>query len=387
MPEADERESIIKALVYLVSCALHDVVPDGARLEGTDPARLLKLAQAHSLTAIVGSALFRTAFFAEADPAVADQWKQARAGALRKLLLLGHERTQLLADLEKAGVRYMPLKGSVLRDLYPRADMREMTDLDILYDTACQDRLEQVMEARGYTAVSVGRYHHDVYQKPPVYSCEMHRMLFSESKDPVFYRYYRTVWDRLVRDGDSAYGYRFTDEDMYVYLLSHAYKHFTKAGIGLRMLVDQYVFLRAKADGLDWRYIDGEAELLGMGLFAKQIRILAEKLFADPRTDAALSEEEYRTFEYVISSGTHGTMQHRTENNLLKIGGGSVTTGSKVKYLFRRLFPTREQMMLNDPVCEEHPRRIPFRRVARFFRGLTSRKTAVMAEARYVMKR
>jgi len=50
----------------------------------------------------------------------------------------------------------MPLKGSMLKDLYPENGMREMADNDMLYDADKQQEVMGIMLGHGYTAESVG---------------------------------------------------------------------------------------------------------------------------------------------------------------------------------------------------------------------------------------
>jgi hypothetical protein len=50
----------------------------------------------------------------------------------------------------------------------------------------------------------------------------------------------------ILFDAERADGMRLSDEDFYVYLVAHEYKHFVACGTGLRSLLDAFVWLRAK---------------------------------------------------------------------------------------------------------------------------------------------
>ncbi len=113
---------------------------------------------------------------------------QAYNKAVRKNVMLDVERTAIFEEFERKGIWYMPLKGSILKELYPENEMREMADNDVLYDAKKQREVMQIMLSQGYTAESVGKSHHDVYMKPPVLNFDLHMLLFGKSDD--FYQYY-----------------------------------------------------------------------------------------------------------------------------------------------------------------------------------------------------
>ena len=132
-----------------------------------------------------------------------------------------------------------------------------MCDNDILYGNATDNRrhnedrnadsdaerlaeeLESVMTELGYTPEHVGGVH-DVYQKKPFFNFEMHRKLVPE--DSTFAKYYENPWDRAHLGNGKMYEYHFSDEDEYIYMLVHAYKHYDVSGCGIRTLVDEYVW-------------------------------------------------------------------------------------------------------------------------------------------------
>ena len=87
----------------------------------------------------------------------------------------------------------MPLKGAVLKDLYPKHDMRQMADNDILFDVTCQKEIRDYFVSHGYEVISYAKGNHDVYEKPPVYNFEMHTALFGAGHNEVWAKYYENV--------------------------------------------------------------------------------------------------------------------------------------------------------------------------------------------------
>ena len=56
-----------------------------------------------------------------------------------------------------------------------------------------------------------------------------------------------------------------SQEDFYLYVTSHEYKHYSAGGTGLRSVLDTYVYLQKAAPDMD--YVTAEAEKLGMAEF------------------------------------------------------------------------------------------------------------------------
>ena len=379
-----ETNDVLEQMLYLIACALHDALPDKKELKGLDLSSLYVLANAHSLTAIVCMALEAADLFENADPEIGKRWKDAKGQAIRKNILLDAERAQILQEMETAGIWYMPLKGCILKDLYPKFGMRQMADNDILYDAAFQSRMKEIMEKCGYKTESIGKGSHDTYLKPPVYNFEMHTTLFNTSHDLIWTAYYADVKKKLVADSAETHAFHFTDEDFYIYITAHACKHHRGAGNGLRMLVDSYVLNRAKGSAWDWEYIQSELETLRIAAFEEQSRTLAEKLFgtARPVRLAELSPPERELLLYCAGNGTYGTMQNRVKSDMKKLqpDGKPISKRTKLRYYCSRLFPGKEWCRLYAPFVYRHPVLLPFFWIYRMVRGVLFKNKRIMQE-------
>jgi len=327
-------------MIYLAACGVDKVIPNKEFLNGVDSEKLYHLSGTHFLDALVGTTL------KQAGVVLSKAWNEKISKAIRKVVLFDAERAKLFSFLEQKGIWYLPLKGIVLKDYYPAVGMRQMSDNDILFDGNFCDAVRSYLESQGYEAVSVGAGVHDSYKKEPVYNFELHRALYSETHQKGLAEYYRNVKDRLVLNDTASYGYHFTDEDFYVYITSHAYKHYIGSGTGLRTLLDFYVYLKAKPE-MDFAYIEKECEVLGIAEFEKRNRNLCEKVFcADAlygmeALERQLSAEEKEMLSYYLSSGVYGTMERGVENSVKKLGRNSIGW-SKLKYMWKRLFPGDE---------------------------------------------
>ena len=96
-------------------------------------------------------------------------------------------------------------------------------------------------------------------------------------------------------------------------MVCHTYKHFIKKGIGLRALLDFFLYLRVKAGTMDWDYIQRECGNLGIADFEMESRVLCDKVFSSERANSygidafksLLSHKELTMLLYYISSGAY----------------------------------------------------------------------------------
>lgn len=364
-----------KDLVYLLSCAVNGITPDKASVQAMDLEQLYQLSKAHSLRAAVYIAL-RSADAKDVN------FQQAYNKAVRKNVLLDVERTAIFEEFERKGIWYMPLKGSILKELYPENGMREMADNDILYDSQRQAEVRTLMLSRGYSAESVGKSHHDVYMKPPVLNFELHTLLFGVASD--FYAYYQNPKRLMMPDEGSKYGFHFSDEDFYVYMLAHEYKHYCAGGTGLRSLLDCYVFLQNKRDSLDWAYIRGQTEHLGLTGFEREQRELADKVFSSV-TFPELTQHEQELLDYYLTSCTYGTKTRSAENTVKKHYAKSHSK-SKFSFIWARLFPDTEFMKQYYPFFYRHRLLLPVGYVWRWCKGIATNHKKLQAEMRALRK-
>ncbi len=350
-------------LLYLMACALQGVSVQEEILADADLKQLLIMARKHSVASMVCMALEKTAVFANADEAAKKQWLEVKNKAVRKNMLLDAERKAILHELEIQGIWYMPLKGSILKDWYPKPGMREMADNDILFDPSGREQVREIFQNRGYKTVSFRKGNHDVYEKAPIYNFEMHVELYHKIYD-TFNEKYADVKQRLIPDAEVPYRLHFTPEDFYVFVIAHAYKHYSSSGTGIRTLADIYIMNQKLGGTMNWEYVDSELRGLGIFSYERESRELAQKLFgiAELPTEANLSEAEQQMLAYYLGASTYGTIENRTLNKMRKLqpDGGAITAHTKRKYLLSRIFPGREWCEAYAPTVYKYPVLLPF---------------------------
>lgn len=363
-------------LAYLCKCAVNSTIPSKSRLEKMEMEQVYNAAKHHSLTGIAAYSL-------ESAGVQNELFRTAKAKAARKNILLDFERKKLFSFCEEKGIWYMPLKGCILKDMYPDFSMRQMADNDILFDSEHRAEIKEYFKADGYRVVKYNQSNHDIYEKPPILNFEMHTSLFGASHNQKWTKYYKGIKDKLIKDSDNNYGYHFSDEDFYIYIVAHEYKHYINGGTGIRSLLDRYIYLKAKQETMNWSYISDECRTLEIADFEQRSRELSQKVFGNRETE--LSDEEKTMFEYYLKSGTYGSLDQNIKHKmdeLCKEKGSGSKIGAKLKYIRYRVFPPIEVYEECCPILGRHKLLLPVAWVYRFVRGMITKRKKVHNELR-----
>ena len=268
------------------------------------------------------------------------------------------------------GIDHMPLKGTLLREMYPYPDMRLMSDADILIKPEQYAAIRPVMEERGFEEV-VESDHELVWKKSGIV-IELHKRLIpSYNKD--YFAYYGDGWKLAVPVHGTPHRYAMSPENQMIYLFTHFAKHYRCGGIGLRHITDLYVY-RKNTENLDEDYIGAELEKLKLYEFYVNIMATVDVWFHD----AAPSEKTDLITDVIFASGVFGTNLNRkiAETLILKKETTSIENAKRQR-MISMIFPSLENMKFRYAFLEKLPFLLPVAWVMRLF-GIVffKRKTA-----------
>lgn len=426
-----ESEGLRLAALYLVDairCALAGTdAPE--KPQSVSWERVFALAESNS---VASTAWYGVRNDPSLPPDLAKAWGSRADVALFRLLRFDAEREAVCARMEQEGLSYLPLKGILVARYYPLPGMRAMADNDILYgfveadpaggyricgkDEAAQEAtvkramgvMSRIMARRGFSCEHLGEGNHDSFYRKPHYNFEMHRRLMAAGSPLA--DYYANPWKRAVRDPEAGdHAFRFSDEDEYLYLLAHAWKHYDGAGCGIRFLVDLCVFMRAKGESLDWGYVRSELSLMQMEEFERWARELALAAFGDSSPSFApvlsgsasaasrLSTVQQERMLFLLGCGTYGNlrvlMRHRLDKLSAERDRGKaasrVPLRLKARYLWRRAFPGPEHRAQFSPAFAEHPALMPlfpFYRLGKAVRKLATDPKKIVDELKMLKR-
>ena len=363
-----------KLALYLCLSAINNTSPSADALKGADIKELYRCSAKHKVTALVCYAL-------EKIVQVPVLFSEAKTKAVRKDMLLDAELQKISAFLQGKGIFYMPLKGALLKEYYPNAGMRQMSDVDIFYDFRFREEIREYMLEKGYECIAFTEGQ-DAYKRQPVYNFEFHHLLFSPLESEVFYDYYKDIKKRLVKDSENPLRYNMSKEDFYIYLIAHEFKHFSQFGTGIRSLLDVIVFTSKFWDSLDMKYVHREFEKLNLSEFEEKQRALCNRL-AEDNLFGNLSVEDEELLSCFLSTGVYGDYRTGVANRITGKAGEKdreFSRGKKIKYIIRRVFPPLEYYRAAYPFFYKHKILIPFCVFYRIFSALFKRNAFVRAE-------
>ena len=355
------------ALIYLAACAVNKRKPDPAFLADTNMDELFQLAVFHQMAGLADYALEEAGIFDQ-------RFIVEKAKAVYLERTYDSEREAVFSRLEEEKIWYLPMKGCLLKEEYPAPGMRQMSDNDILIDASRAGDVRRIMEELGFEVYRYDEEHRDDYRKKPVLNFEMHRMLFEpDFPGKVFFNYFEEMKERVVPDEENGLRRHFSREDFYLYMVCHEYKHIAWGGIGLRALLDVYVYLKKYNRLLDWEYIGRATSKLGIRDYERKNRHLAGKVFSGGDV-STLTQDERDMLTYFVSSGVHGTTGHSIQNTARSMGVR--------RYVVTRIFLPLPLVKEHYPFFYKYKVLLP---VLPFFRVVRHAKNAV-AEGKALFK-
>lgn len=258
----------------------------------------------------------------------------------------------LIKEFEANNIKFMPLKGVIIKNLYPKAEMRNMGDVDILIHAEEYEKIVPILEKMGLKFVKENLNEY-AWNDHPFY-LELHRYLVSpQHKD--YYKYFGDGWRFAKLADGSEYRYVMSDEDYYIYLFGHLTKHYRFSGIGLKHLVDIWVYLNAKPE-LDMKYIECELKKLKMHEFHENVLKTINFWFDGGKSDEITELITSRVFD----SGAFGTEESTRAATAVKTINNSLVKNPRLNRLISVLFPSYKNMCKLFPIVKKVPILLPF---------------------------
>ncbi len=254
---------------------------------------------------------------------------------------------------EEEKIPFIPLKGSVIRNYYPKPEMRESCDIDILIhkedlDRACLALKTKLnYEQRTKSPHDVGMF------SPSETELELHHTLYTadDKRKKILDR----VWDYAVCCDGYEYKFKMTEEFFVLYHLIHMVKHIINGGCGIRPFLDLYIIntnLSYNKDELTC--FTDEAEIT---IFSEEVFKTAKAWYGNDVSD----ETTELMSDYVFSAGVYGSFENQVVTSL-------VHNGTKFRNLMDRIFMPYDKLKVIYPVIKKHPILTPWFEAKRWCR-------------------
>lgn len=283
---------------------------------------------------------------------------------------------QLIYDqFDACGIDYLPLKGAVLKSLYPQGALRPMGDADILIRDAQYRRIRQTMTDLGMQFVDRNDYHFE--WKGNRLSAELHITLMPPGI-PLLSSYYKNIWQKALPTGHGCQ-YRLSEEDHFIFLLVHFARHYQEGAISAKSLCDFWVFRQAYPN-MDEAYIRSELEKLRLLAFYQNVLKLLQVWFSGEPADPVTEQMT----ETVFRGGILDAEETMAALKILADRKRAAAPGQdKKSSIWRRAFPPFSQMVCRYPFLEKYPVLLPVSWLMRFW-DLVGRPEKIQRNLRFV---
>ena len=279
---------------------------------------------------------------------------------------------EIFSAFDEQEIDYLPLKGVLLKNIYPKPEMRSMGDADILIKTQQYNKIRPIMVKLGYKKVTESD-HEFIWKKNNI-NIELHKMLIpSYNKD--YYSYFGDGWSLAkLKNGTS---YSMTDEDQLIYLFTHFAKHYRDAGIGIKHMTDLWVYRKSKP-ALDEKYI--KIELTSLQLYDFYVNIINTlSVWFEGRKSDEITD--FIT-EVIFNSGVYGTRDKHAISEAVKISKS--TDKVKTRKFFKLIFPSFQVMGIKYPCLKKAPFLLPIMWIHRILMTILFKGDRIEAQARAI---
>ena len=254
---------------------------------------------------------------------------------------------------EEEGIDFIPLKGSIIREYYPKPEMRTSCDIDILVHKSDLKKGRVLLEDNlGF--VYNDKCGHDIsFWSPTQTEIELHHTLFEHDFDEK--EQLDKVWDYTQSVDGYKYKFELDKAFFMFYHIVHMAKHVRTGGCGVRPLLD-LVILEEKF-GYDKDAFQKMIADAGLQVFSQKMFDVAHMWFGTMEPD----ETSYLMAEYVFGAGAYGSVENQVARTQLKKGSG-------VKSVISRIFISRKELGVMYPVVAKHPVLTPVFEIVRWGR-------------------
>lgn len=336
----------------LISLVREAIIGEKATLEDCDFKALYSLSVKHDLAPIVAFALENHEI---SDKDAASAFTHQKQLAIYRRGLLDYDFSSVCSLFDSEKIDYIPLKGAIVKSLYPEAYLRTSCDNDILIRNSDKERaLTLLTERLNYTTDHIKDKDISLIS-PRKMNTELHFALCEG--DSKYASLLNKAWDFAMLDSECRYS--LTNEFFVLYHIAHMAAHMHDGGCGIRPFIDLYLF--NSRVGCDEKILMPLLSSVGLCEFYNSSNeLISVWLGENEHTELTKMLEEF-----IISGGSYGTRENMASAKQAQSGG-------RAKYILSRIFMPRAKLAKYYPQVEKHALLVPFYQVKRWCRLLKS---------------
>lgn len=260
--------------------------------------------------------------------------------------------------LSRQKICFVPLKGVIIKQLYPESFMRPSCDIDILVHKSDFNKAVSALENVGFH-IEGDLTFHDVSLLYDDSNLELHFSICENNKN--LDGLLSNVWDYTVKSED--YKYIETNEYFMFHHIAHMAYHFLAGGCGIRPIIDYWI-LKDKLP-FDEKELIKLCKKAGIDEFYSAVKQLTDVWFEGKKhTDITKRIEKY-----ILVGGAYGIFPNNA-------AAYTVTKGGRTKYILSLVFPKYVNMKVLYPTLNKAPFLLPFFYFYRLFQKTVGRNSS-----------
>lgn len=327
---------------------------------------IYKISSKHDIAHILSEGLEKAGVMP--DNEMKALFSKQKLAAVYRREQLNAEEAKICDLLNENKIDHIPLKGAVIRKLYPEEWLRQSCDIDVLVRIDDLERATSLItEKLGYR--DEGRNYHDrsLISEGGIH-LELHFSVTENDNNSD--RILERVWEYASKN--DGYRYYVSNEFLMFQMIAHAKFHFISGGCGIRQVLDLWILKnRLGYDESLLKSMLAEGNVIS---FYEGITKLISVWFEGGSHDLLTANME----KYILSGGAFGT-------NGNKAIVGHFKHGSKKKYVISRIFMPKSELEITYPKLKDKPLLLPYYEVKRWFglinkQGLSNAKGEISAK-------
>ncbi len=311
--------------------------------------KLYRLSCMHNVTNLVYDGLVENAVAIPCD--VVSKFKTEKLRLNLKSQRLIYDANEIFEALESEGVYFLPLKGIVTKDLYPREDMRFFNDVDILIKAQDEEKVYEILTKKCDLKFYKSYQDEKTFLTPSEELIETHvDMVDGEKKHA---KIFENIFAKCKAKEGYVYRLQMPVEYLAVYNVVHMAKHFMQGGCGLRPLLDAFV-IKEKI-GYDEEIVKNLMGQIGLDKFYDGVMNLVDCFFYGKE----YSKELLFMKEFLLTGGNYGSLGNKALLDSVEQNKGAS--------FFRKVFPSVSYLKGSYKSLEKSTFFYPFCLIHRWF--------------------
>ncbi len=327
-------------LIHLIFCAIHNSqpseIPDNILFD-----RVFEAGKAHEVANIAFISVEK--LHRKPNDELYKKWKLQYAFSMQRNINQISARDSIVDALSKHGIRSIELQGTVVKQLYPYAFLRNMSDIDFVIDKCNLLKAEKIMQDLGYKTKIHGDYDISAYANPKI-AVELHSDFFDPNTE--FYGQMTNPFEKAKLSEDCV-SYTADDSDIFLYNILHCIKHFRGKGAGIRRMLDIYYLNSNILKNLDKESIFDFLKSANCKQDYDNLSAIADEWFGENGSKCNLDDIK----KAIYISGTHGNIDALMLNQYNRSKNKKLF---KLKKFLILIFPPKENIYSAYSFCASH---------------------------------